>query len=48
VLKFIIGYLKDFIKSGFKAIFLETLFNPIIRNRKVINNKETKINKLVD
>jgi hypothetical protein len=48
VLKFIIGYLKDFIKGGFKAAFLETLFSPIIKNKKVIDNKETKINKLVD
>jgi hypothetical protein len=48
VLKFIIGYLEDFIRGGFKATFLETLFSSIIRNKKVINNKETKINKLVD
>jgi hypothetical protein len=48
VLKFIISYLKDFIKGGFKVTFLETLFNLIIRNKKVINNRETKINKLID
>jgi hypothetical protein len=48
VLKFIIGYLKDFIKGGFKAAFLETLSSSIIRNRKVINNRETRINKLID
>jgi hypothetical protein len=48
VLKFIIGYLKDFIKGGSKATFLKTLSSPIIRNRKVINNRETRINKLVD
>jgi hypothetical protein len=48
VLKFIIGYLKDFIRGGFKAAFLETLSSPIIRNRKVIDNRETRINKLVN
>jgi hypothetical protein len=48
VLKFIIGYLKDFIKGGFKATFLKTFFSPIIKNKKIIDNKETKINKLVD
>jgi hypothetical protein len=48
VLKFIIGYLKDFIKGGFKVTFLETLFSSIIKNKKVINNRETKINKLVN
>jgi hypothetical protein len=48
VLKFIIGYLKDFIKGGSKATFLETLFSPIIKNKKVIDNRETKINKLIN
>jgi hypothetical protein len=48
VLKFIISYLKDFIKGGSKATFLKTLSSFIIKNKKVINNKETKINKLVD
>jgi hypothetical protein len=48
VLKFIIGYLKDFIRGGFKATFLETFFSLIIRNKKVIDSRETKINKLVD
>jgi hypothetical protein len=48
VLEFIVDYLKDFIKGGSKATFLETLSSPIIKNRKVINNRETKINKLVN
>jgi hypothetical protein len=48
VLEFIIGYLKDFIGGGSKAIFLKTFSSLIIRNKKVINNRETKINKLVD
>jgi hypothetical protein len=48
VLEFIIGCLEDFIGGGSKAAFLETLSSPIIKNRKVMDNRETKINKLVD
>jgi hypothetical protein len=48
VLEFIIGYLEDFIGGGSKATFLETLSGPIIRNRKVIDSRETRINKLVN
>jgi hypothetical protein len=48
VLEFIIDYLEDFIGGGFKATFLETLSSSIIRNRKVMNSRETRINKLVD
>jgi hypothetical protein len=48
VLDFIAGCLEDFIKGGSKAAVLETLPSPIIRNRKVIDSRETGINKLVD
>jgi hypothetical protein len=48
VLEFVAGCLEDFIGGGSKAAFLETLSGPIMRNRKVMDSRETGINKPVD
>lgn len=48
VLDFAAGCLEDFIGGGSKAAFLEAFPGPMMRNRQVMDSRETGINKLVD